>query len=58
VLEIIAPGHFEGPFRERGVPAARRALAEDAVVAFDVPRVIAGAPWASGRGRSAARRAA
>jgi quercetin dioxygenase-like cupin family protein len=41
VLGIMTPGHFDGLFRELGVPAERRTLPRPGEVPFDVPRVMA-----------------
>jgi len=41
ILGIMTPGHFDGLFRELGVPAAERTLPAAGAVPFDVPRVMA-----------------
>jgi quercetin dioxygenase-like cupin family protein len=41
ILGVMTPGHFEGLFRELGVPAAQRTLPPAGAVPFDVARVMA-----------------
>ena len=41
ILGIMTPGHFEGLFRELGVPTERRTLPEPGEVPFDIARVMA-----------------
>jgi quercetin dioxygenase-like cupin family protein len=41
ILGIMTPGHFEGLFRELGVPAGLRTLPQPGTVPLDIPRVMA-----------------